>query len=257
MNQLAAWRSTPPIVEFFGVARSCAVYYGSPIKTIRMRKFYSQFVKRGDLVFDLGAHVGDRIGVLSSLGAQIIAVEPQPQMQRLLKLAYGLYSNVTLVDAGVGSTNGIAKLYVNRKNPKLTSFSKAWIANRRQYVNQWLDNDWDHEVEVSMCSVDRLIERFGKPQFCIIDVEGMELAVLEGLSEPLPQICFEHQPPATEVSLACIDRLAQLGHYEYNFVPARTMRLAFPRWRQAVKMKEFLIRQMATQHSGRIFARLL
>jgi len=35
------------------------------------------------------------------------------------------------------------------------------------------------------------IETFGKPFYCKIDVEGWELDVLKGLSQPIPLISFE------------------------------------------------------------------
>jgi len=37
---------------------------------------------RGDRVFDIGAHVGDRVASFRRLGARIVAVEPQPAMVR-------------------------------------------------------------------------------------------------------------------------------------------------------------------------------
>lgn len=37
---------------------------------------YRQFVKSGDLVFDVGANVGNRTAVFLRLGARVVAVEP-------------------------------------------------------------------------------------------------------------------------------------------------------------------------------------
>ena len=34
----------------------------------------------GDLVFDIGAHVGDRVAAFRRLGARVVAVEPQPAL---------------------------------------------------------------------------------------------------------------------------------------------------------------------------------
>jgi predicted RNA methylase len=44
----------------------------------RRSEFYSQFVSSGDLVFDVGANVGNRSKIFSRLGARVIAFEPQP-----------------------------------------------------------------------------------------------------------------------------------------------------------------------------------
>ncbi len=45
-----------------------------------MDRLYRQFVRPGDLVFDVGAHVGDRVASFQRIGARVVAVEPQPAM---------------------------------------------------------------------------------------------------------------------------------------------------------------------------------
>lgn len=44
-----------------GVMRSLGVYYGRKSRGGEKDRLYAQFVKAGDLVFDVGAHVGDRV----------------------------------------------------------------------------------------------------------------------------------------------------------------------------------------------------
>ncbi len=47
-----------------GIARSLATYHGIPGRQRRMRRFYSAFLRPGDLAFDVGAHAGTaRLGV--------------------------------------------------------------------------------------------------------------------------------------------------------------------------------------------------
>jgi hypothetical protein len=40
--------------------RSLEFYYGDPDRDAAMDRLYRRFVASGDLVFDIGAHVGDR-----------------------------------------------------------------------------------------------------------------------------------------------------------------------------------------------------
>ena len=49
-----------------------------------MDALYRRFVGPGDLAFDIGSHVGDRIGAFRRLGARVIALEPQPDCVRVL-----------------------------------------------------------------------------------------------------------------------------------------------------------------------------
>ena len=71
------------------VLRSLRIYYGDRRRRAAMDRLYAQFVKPGDLVFDVGAHVGDRVGAFRRLGARVVAVEPQPALVTTLKLIYG------------------------------------------------------------------------------------------------------------------------------------------------------------------------
>jgi hypothetical protein len=55
-----------------GSARSLVIYYGNPMRQRRMDRLYSSFVREGDLVFDIGSHVGDRIGSFRRLAARLL-----------------------------------------------------------------------------------------------------------------------------------------------------------------------------------------
>ena len=53
-----------------GVIRSLGIYYGwqQRSRAAAMRTLYANFVRRDDLVFDIGAHVGDRVLAFRRLG---------------------------------------------------------------------------------------------------------------------------------------------------------------------------------------------
>jgi tRNA G37 N-methylase Trm5 len=46
----------------------------------RMYRLYSEFVSAGDLVFDIGANIGDYAEMFARLGARVVAVEPNPEL---------------------------------------------------------------------------------------------------------------------------------------------------------------------------------
>ena len=56
-----------------GVLRSLRIYYGGRHNRDAMDRLYARFVKPGDLVFDVGSHVGDRIAAFRRLGARVVA----------------------------------------------------------------------------------------------------------------------------------------------------------------------------------------
>ena len=79
-----------------GIARSLRIYYGDRAHAAAMDRLYGQFVRPGDLVFDVGAHVGDRLASFARLGARVVALEPQPALARVLRLLHGRKPDVAI-----------------------------------------------------------------------------------------------------------------------------------------------------------------
>src|SRR5882762_2622128 len=110
-----------------GVARSLLIYYGNRRHGAAMDRLYEQFVKPGDLVFDAGAHVGDRIAAFRRLGARVIAVEPQPALIKVLKLIYGRDRMVAIEPLAIGRSDGQITLKLNIDNPTVSTASDDFV----------------------------------------------------------------------------------------------------------------------------------
>ena len=93
-----------------GVIKSLRLYYGDRGHRASLGTLYGRFVRKGDLVFDIGAHVGDRVGVFRRLGARVVAVEPQPALLAVLRLIYGRDRGATIEPAAVGPAEGFVEL---------------------------------------------------------------------------------------------------------------------------------------------------
>ncbi|OLB81760.1 MAG: methyltransferase [Actinobacteria bacterium 13_2_20CM_2_71_6] len=242
----------------WGIARSLVTYHGLPGRHRRMRRFYREFLGPGDLGFDIGAHVGSRVRAWRRLGARVIAVEPQPDCLRVLRLFFGRDRGVTIVPEAAGATAGRARLALSTTTPTVSSMSPEWIesvAADRSFARV----RWDHAVEVAVTTLDDLIAVHGEPAFCKIDVEGFEVDVLAGLSRPLRALSFEYLPPAHDAALTAlgiVERLgAQAGGYLYNYAPIETMRFASEHWLDAADLVRLLERFRPLGRSGDIYAR--
>ena len=237
----------------YGIARSTLVYRGNPLKRRRARAFYRQFVQPGDLCFDIGAHVGDRLTHFLSLGARVIAVEPQPRLMAGLKRRFGDNPRVILVSAALGAASGTAKLAIDPAHPTVATLSPDYIVQAGE-SRGFRHVHWREEVEVEVTTLDALIAMHGVPAFCKIDVEGFEHAVLEGLSRPLRGLSLEYLPAALDPALVAIARLNRLGNYRFNRSVGESMILAMPRWLGAAEIGAELKRLPRDEMAGDVYA---
>jgi hypothetical protein len=105
-------------------------------------------------------------------------------------------------------------------------------------------------------TLDALMAEHGLPVLCKIDIEGGEHDALLGLNQPIRLISFEYIPAVMDRALACIQRLEQLGDYEFNLMKSEAPRLALPAWVSAQQVRAELGRIPAEARAGEVYARL-
>ncbi len=237
------------------ISRSLDVYYRDAERTARMDRLNAQFVPKGGLAFDIGAHVGDRSGSFLRLGARVVAAEPQPHVFRALRLLYGRCTGAHLHRVAVGSQAGLLDLHVNTHNPTITTASRDLIAVARSAA-QWEGQVWDSKISVEVTTLDALIRQYGLPDFVKIDVEGHELEVLRGLTGCPPALSFEFTTIQKEVALACLDQMRRLGDYAFNLSLGEDHALINVEWVDADSLQAQISGLPTETNSGDIFARL-
>jgi FkbM family methyltransferase len=249
-RRLATMRADPSLAA---LGRSLDVYYGDPARDAAMDRLYARFLKPDGLAFDIGSHVGDRIGSFRRLGARVVALEPQPDCARVIRGFYGSDPCVVLIEAACGPKAGDITLHVNSRNPTVTTASEAFVA-AADGAGGWEGQVWDRRITVPVTTLDALIAQHGRPDFVKIDVEGFEADVLAGLSTPVPALSFELTTIQRNVAMACLDLVARLGPYRFDIALGEAQQLTFGRWIGKDEMAAHVMALPHTANSGDVYA---
>jgi FkbM family methyltransferase len=236
-----------------GVIRSLRIYYGDRSRAAAMDRLYGGFVQRGDLVFDIGAHVGDRVASFRRLGARTVAVEPQPALVRVLKLIYGRSADVAIEAVAVGRSVGATSMMINADNPTVSTASPEFVRAARD-AQGWEAQRWTRSVPVPVTTLDALIGRHGVPTFIKIDVEGFEEEALLGLTRAVKALSFEFTIIQRDVALACIERCTALGFTRFNAALGESQTFVNAGWVGGEAIARWLTGLPHAANSGDIYA---
>ena len=157
-----------------GLALSLFKTY-EPVQTEIVKKF----VKKGDNVIDVGAHVGYYTFLMANLvgnEGKVYSFEPDPENFALLKkgIEANNLKNVEIIQKAVSNTNSTIKLFLSDTDRATNRIYDAGI------------NDAHKIIEVETCSIDEFLnEKEIKIDFVKIDAEGSEQGVIEGMKTTL------------------------------------------------------------------------
>ncbi len=193
-----------------------------------MLGFYRGIVKKGDLVFDIGSNNGERAMVFEKLGAKLICVEPQQTCVALLKQYFGKNENVVIVDKACGAAPGMGEISICDEADTISSMSEKWIKSGRFST----EFHWDKKQKVEITTLDMLIEKYGVPVLCKVDVEGFETEVLKGLHKKAGIISFEFTQEFFDDAETCMNLMEALGGTgtAYNYCLAENMYYEMPQF---------------------------
>jgi FkbM family methyltransferase len=204
----------------------------------RMLDFYRQFLRPGDLCFDVGANVGNRLKVFRKAGAKVVAVEPQSECAKALARWYKNDPEVTIVPKALSESKGKAQLMTSNFH-MISSLSTEWVEATKE-SGRFASQRWTPAGEVELLTMDDLIAEFGVPRFAKIDVEGFELNVIKGLTQPIAFLSLEFTPETQRSSVECLALLTKLGSPVFNFSDGESMKLKYSEWLDFESVKSFL-----------------
>jgi len=184
-----------------------------------------ELLERSDALVNVGAHYGYYCCLALQAGKHVVAFEPiKLNVDYLLSNieANGWSDNAEVFPIAVGAAPGIAEIYGGNTGASLL---QGWSGNRQR-----------EGTRVPVSSLDKVIGSSLSGQQClvIIDVEGSELAVLEGAGmllaqEPKPTwlieiMISEHQPNGQKINPRLEETFTAFFEHGYQAVTANRER---------------------------------
>ncbi len=148
-------------------------------------EFFMKYDFEGKTVFDVGAYVGLVTMFFARTVGQngnVFSFEPNPRNYE--ELIYNVklngFSNITTMQLGLGEKHEKLKFAVDPTQPARGTFD----TERKEKI---IRNRRANTCEVEVYPLDELIKvkRLPKPDFIKVDVEGLEMDVLLGMSETI------------------------------------------------------------------------
>ncbi|MCX6701635.1 MAG: FkbM family methyltransferase [Candidatus Zambryskibacteria bacterium] len=209
------WKNSKTIMNYFGNFIKKVLFINNIQEWQKNRnqiKFYKKYIiKTNKLIFDIGANVGKKTDLFLRLEYVVIVVEPQSLIVAGLRKKYQDNPRVIVEECGIGKEEGEAQINISTKYPGFSSFIKEWQKGTKYH-------SFEKTEKVKLTTLDKLISKYGLPDFCKIDVEDFEHEVLLGLSSKIPMINFEFHSNNKEQLLWCLSRLQTIGYDSFNFV---------------------------------------
>jgi FkbM family methyltransferase len=237
-----------------GLGRSLFMYYWPPGSGRRLRAFYGELVPEGGLCFDIGAHVGNRSLTFQRLGCRVVAVEPQPDFARFLRHLFRHRPGIVLEEVAIAAEPGEIELFVSAATPTVTTASRSFIDGVAA-IPSFQAVRWGESVRVPAMTLDQLIDRHGLPDFLKLDIEGLEEAALQGLSQAPGLVSFEFLAGRPESARACLDRLETLAVWSFNLSRGESLELEWPDFVDRGRLEAWLDAHAGQDFSGDIYAR--
>ncbi|RAP32257.1 hypothetical protein DID76_00745 [Candidatus Marinamargulisbacteria bacterium SCGC AG-414-C22] len=243
-----------PIFKFKIKKRALKFFRNWSLEDKKRTHFYKKFLSKNDLVFDVGANIGNRCKVFLELGCRVIAVEPQQDCVTFMKQGLSTNHNIKFIQKAVGKKESIMDMYI-ASSPNLSSLSTTWISKVKQ-SKRFNTESWSNRIKVPVTTLDQLIETYTCPHFIKIDIEGFEYEALQGLHKPINWISFEFTPEHIENTLKCITYICNLGSYTFNLSLGESLTFEYTNW---LSHEDTLkaINKINTDQFGDIYAQLI
>src|SRR5580704_1667555 len=218
----------------------------------RMLEFYAGCISRGDPVFDVGANIGVYSDAFQTLGARVVAIEPNPICCERLELI-AKRSDLMIENCAVGSEPGVATMNVC-SDPTLSTLSSEWYESARTSPTH-RSEEWLGTIDVRVATLYSLSQKYGIPAFIKIDVEGFEDHVLAGMSFAPKALSFEFHFALLNIARASLNNSSLRNGYCFNYIDGIEPEFRLDTWVSAGDLERILTEVHSRAEYGDVFCR--
>jgi len=172
-----------------------------------------------DLVYDIGLHEAEDTDYYLAKGYRVVAVDANPELcqAQTERLAGPIADGrLTIINAAIAAQPGPVTFYA--------SPITGWGTTDREFAerNERCGAGRNTEVTVEGVEFGSLLDKYGTPYFAKIDIEGTDIACLEGLRgrpEVPRYLSMESERRTWEGLLREFDLFTELGYDRFKIVP--------------------------------------
>lgn len=171
-----------------------------------------------DLIYDVGAHLGEDSDFYMKLGYRVVAVEAAPELAAKLRERFAgeiADGRFVLIEKVIAPTSGETDFYVNDRASVWGTAVTGWARrNERVGAPSTL-------IRVPSVSFDQLLREHGLPYYLKVDIEGADMLCVEALAQ------FDGRPDYLSIESGEGDwrsiveefgKLEQLGYRRFQIV---------------------------------------
>lgn len=177
--------------------------------------------KNKGLIFDIGCFTGDDTKKFLSQGNKVIAVDANPYCINVVKNNFKDEidnGQLEIIEGAIGNTEKTI-LYISNMT--------MWTSTHKEIANR--NNTQYNEVEVKCLNAKELMEKYGEPYYCKIDIEQDDIVVLKQIENSFhPKYisceteCIGNRDIKKGEDMAVIDQLYNMGYDKFCLVDQRT-----------------------------------
>jgi FkbM family methyltransferase len=196
-------------------------------------------LKENDLVFDVGCNIGVKTKEYLNEKTKVVCFEPQPSCVDYLYGYFKNNENVFIEPIGLDNKIGESVIYEASHNT-ISSMSEEFIETVKK--ERFKGYQWGKKINIKTDTLDNMVTKHGTPTYIKIDVEGYELNVLQGLTNPVDIISIEYTPELKKSTLNCIEYVDKLnnGKSLFNYGYREDKEFKFNEWISKDEITEYI-----------------